>query len=109
MKIFPLLAALAFAGAANAAAPTDAEIAHIAYTAGELDIAAAKQALADKAKHDLEAKAAAEKAISMRESLGLVGKTFGLVKGKFSLVDMTTELQDLLQQQLDAALGKAKQ
>src|ERR1700750_767177 len=33
-------------GAAFAAAPTDPQIAHIAYTAGVIDIAAAKQALA---------------------------------------------------------------
>ena len=39
-------AALAFAGTAQAAGPTDPEIAHIAYTAGTIDIAAAKQALA---------------------------------------------------------------
>ncbi len=39
--------ALALAGAAWAAdAPTDPQIAHIAYTAGNIDIAAAKQALA---------------------------------------------------------------
>ena len=38
--------ALAFAGTAQAAGPTDPEIAHIAYTAGTIDIAAAKQALA---------------------------------------------------------------
>jgi virulence factor Mce-like protein len=56
-----------------------------------------------------EAKAAAEKAIAMRDKLGLVGKTFGLVKGKFSLVNKPKVLQDLLQEQLDAALGKAKQ
>lgn len=37
--------AFAFAGAAQAAGPTDPEIAHIAYTAGNIDIAAAKQAL----------------------------------------------------------------
>ena len=37
--------ALAIAGPASAAAPTDPQIAHIAYTAGDLDIAAAKQAL----------------------------------------------------------------
>jgi putative membrane protein len=36
-------------GAAQSAAPNDAQIAHIAYTAGQLDIAAAKQAL-DKSK-----------------------------------------------------------
>lgn len=40
-------AALAIAGTAIAAdAPNDAQIAHIAYTAGNIDIAAAKQALA---------------------------------------------------------------
>jgi len=43
--MLPFLAALAFAGAVQAAAPNDAEIAHIAWTGGELDIAAAKQAL----------------------------------------------------------------
>jgi len=32
--------------AENAAAPTDAQIAHIAYTAGQLDVEAGKQALA---------------------------------------------------------------
>ena len=43
-----LLAALGLivAGPAAAAGPSDAEIAHIAYTAGALDAAAAKQALA---------------------------------------------------------------
>jgi putative membrane protein len=40
-------AALAIAGTAVAAdAPNDAQIAHIAYTAGNIDVAAAKQALA---------------------------------------------------------------
>ncbi len=39
--------ALAIAGAATAASgPSDAQIAHIAYTAGNIDVAAAKQALA---------------------------------------------------------------
>jgi len=37
--------ALALAAPANAANPTDPQIAHIAYTAGNLDIAAGKQAL----------------------------------------------------------------
>jgi putative membrane protein len=47
-----LAAALGFAGAiaAPAAKPTDPQIAHIAYTAGQLDIEAAKQAL-DKSKN----------------------------------------------------------
>jgi putative membrane protein len=38
-------AALAIAAPVQAAGPTDPQIAHIAYTAGNLDIAAAKQAL----------------------------------------------------------------
>lgn len=37
--------ALAIAAPTQAAAPTDPQIAHIAYTAGSIDIAAAKQAL----------------------------------------------------------------
>jgi putative membrane protein len=44
---FGVAALLAFASPAMAAdAPTDPQIAHIAYTAGNIDIAAAKQALA---------------------------------------------------------------
>ena len=39
------VSALALSGAGSAAAPTDPQIAHIAYTAGNIDIAAAKQAL----------------------------------------------------------------
>lgn len=45
-----LAAALGVAGAIAAAKPTDPQIAHIAYTAGVLDIEAAKQAL-DKSKN----------------------------------------------------------
>lgn len=44
----PMMAALLLgaSGAASAAGPTDPQIAHIAYTAGNIDIAAGKQALA---------------------------------------------------------------
>src|SRR3954452_20646329 len=48
MYKFALIAAgatVGFAVPAAAAAPTDPQIAHIAYTAGNIDIAAAKQAL----------------------------------------------------------------
>jgi putative membrane protein len=53
IAIAAVTAALALGGAAIAAdtKPTDPQIAHIAYTAGELDIDAAKQALA-KSKND---------------------------------------------------------
>jgi putative membrane protein len=48
-KTFQISTAAAFllgaSGAAYAAAPTDPQIAHIAYTAGNIDIAAGKQAL----------------------------------------------------------------
>ena len=42
-------------GAALAAGPTDPQIAHIAYTAGVIDIAAAKQALAKTTNKDVKA------------------------------------------------------
>jgi len=42
-------------GAALAAGPTDPQIAHIAYTAGVIDIAAAKQALAKTSNKDVKA------------------------------------------------------
>jgi putative membrane protein len=46
MKQFAALAAaLALAAPARAQAPSDAQIAHIAYTAGEIDVAAGRQAL----------------------------------------------------------------
>lgn len=41
-----LAASLSTSAAAQSAAPTDAQIAHIAYTAGLIDVAAAQQALA---------------------------------------------------------------
>jgi putative membrane protein len=42
-------------GAAFAAGPTDPQIAHIAYTAGVIDVAAAKQALAKTSNKDVKA------------------------------------------------------
>lgn len=48
MKTFAALAGsalLAIAGPAGAQAPSDAQIAHIAYTAGQIDVAAGRQAL----------------------------------------------------------------
>jgi len=56
-RIIPIAAAIATAcviagaAAAPAAKPTDPQIAHIAYTAGQLDIEAGKQAL-DKSKNE---------------------------------------------------------
>jgi putative membrane protein len=46
---------LALSGAALAQKPSDPQIAHIAYTAGNIDIAAAKQALAKTSNKDVKA------------------------------------------------------
>ena len=46
LSLFSAAAVLALAAPAAAAGPTDPQIAHIAYTAGNIDIAAGKQALA---------------------------------------------------------------
>ena len=52
--LFTLLFAVGLTGAAVAAdAPTDPQIAHIAYTAGQIDIAAAEQAIAKSKNQDI--------------------------------------------------------
>jgi putative membrane protein len=68
---------LASAAAANpAAGPSDAEIAHITYTAGQIDIAAAKQALA-KSRSD-EVRSFAE--VMLRDHQAVEAKALDLVK-----------------------------
>ena len=65
------------AALAQAAKPDDAQIAHIAYTAGQIDIAAAKQALAkskDKAVRDFAAEMARDHAAVNDQALALVKK-----------------------------------
>ena len=80
---FKLIAAAALlvggAVAAQAVAdsgPTDAEIAHIAYTAGQIDIAAAKQALAKSS--NVEVRSFAE--TMLRDHQAVEGKALALVK-----------------------------
>ena len=53
--------ALAISAPAAAAGPTDPQIAHIAYTAGNIDIAAAKQAL--KTSHNTAVRAFAQEMV----------------------------------------------
>jgi len=68
---------LGASGAAHAAAPTDPQIAHIAYTAGNIDIAAAKQALArshNKAVRDFAAEMVRDHAAVNDQALALVKK-----------------------------------
>jgi putative membrane protein len=69
-------AALAFAAPAQAAAPTDPQIAHIAYTAGNLDIEAAKQAL--KMSHNATVRGFAQE--MLRDHQAVNEKALALVK-----------------------------
>ncbi len=77
-----LAAAIAFAAASLAApvladaGPSDAEIAHIAYTAGALDVAAAKQALAKS--HNKEVRSFAS--LMLRDHQAVNGQALALVK-----------------------------
>ena len=73
--IAPLSIALA-APAAAAAAPTDPQIAHIAYTAGVIDIAAGKQALAKS--HNKAVRGFAEEMV--RDHKAVNDKALALVK-----------------------------
>lgn len=70
-------AALIAASPAAAAAPTDPQIAHIAYTAGTIDIEAAKQALGkthNKAVHDFAAEMVRDHTAVNDKALALVKK-----------------------------------
>jgi putative membrane protein len=68
--------ALAISAPAAAAGPTDPQIAHIAYTAGNIDIAAAKQAL--KTSHNTAVRAFAQEMI--RDHQAVNDKALALVK-----------------------------
>jgi len=69
-------AALAIGAPAQAAAPTDPQIAHIAYTAGNLDVEAAKQAL--KMSHNAAVRAFAQEMVRDHEAVN--AKALALVK-----------------------------
>src|SRR3546814_6099027 len=83
----------------DAAGPTDAQIAHIAYTAGQLDVEAAKQAL-DKSR-DADVRAFAESMV--RDHAAVNDKALALVK-KLGVTpeanprseEHTSELQSLM-------------
>jgi putative membrane protein len=87
-------AALAFAVPAQAAGPTDPQIAHIAYTAGNLDVEAGKQAL--KISHNAAVRAFAEEMV--RDHSAVNDKALALVKK----LHVTPEANDT-----SAALTKA--
>ncbi|MBL8692021.1 MAG: DUF4142 domain-containing protein [Rhodospirillaceae bacterium] len=71
-----LAVALALAAPAMAQAPTDAQIAHIAYTAGQIDIDAGKQALAKSQNKDVRAFAE----VMVRDHAAVNDKALALVK-----------------------------
>jgi len=79
-QLIPLLATAALLSTAPAVAadvPTDPQIAHIAYTAGTIDIAAAKQALGkthNKAVHDFAAQMVRDHEAVNAKALALVKK-----------------------------------
>ena len=74
--LFGTAALLVLATPAAAAGPTDPQIAHIAYTAGNLDIAAAKQALARS--HNKAVRSFAQE--MMRDHKAVNAKALALVK-----------------------------
>jgi len=94
-------AALAFAGTAQAAGPTDPEIAHIAYTAGNIDIAAAKQALAKS--HNATVRAFASEMV--RDHQAVNDKALALLK-ELKVTPQDNATSDALSKQADATLKR---
>jgi putative membrane protein len=92
-------AALALAGTAIGAAsgPTDAEIAHIAYTAGVLDVAAGKQALAKS--HNAKVRAFAKTMVRDHEAVN--GQALALV-GKLKVTPAGNDTSKALSRQAEA-------
>jgi putative membrane protein len=76
IRIAAFLAGLALALPAYAQAPTDPQIAHIAYTAGQIDIDAGKQALAKSQNKDVRAFAE----VMVRDHTAVNEKALALVK-----------------------------
>ena len=94
-------AALAFASTAQAAGPTDPEIAHIAYTAGNIDIAAAKQALAKS--HNATVRAFASEMV--RDHQAVNDKALALLK-ELKVTPQDNATSDALSKQADATLKR---
>jgi putative membrane protein len=94
-------AILAMATPAVAAAPTDPQIAHIAYTAGIIDIAAGKQALARS--HNKAVREFAEEMV--RDHTAVNDKALALVK-KLHVTPEANPTSASLTKQADATLAK---
>ena len=104
---FALLSAAAFLGASTpvvaAGAPTDPQIAHIAYTAGNIDIAAAKQALARS--HNRVVRSFAQQMI--RDHKAVNAKALALVK-KLHVTPEANPTSAGLQKDANATLRRLK-
>jgi putative membrane protein len=100
---FALPAALLVMAAPAMAAdgPTDAQIAHIAYTAGAIDIAAGKQALARS--HNKEVRSFAQEMV--RDHQAVNDKALALVK-KLHVTPQDNATSDALSKQAKATLHK---
>jgi putative membrane protein len=94
-------ALLGFAGPAVAAAPTDPQIAHIAYTAGAIDIAAGKQALARS--HNKAIRSFAQEMV--RDHKAVNDKALALVK-KLHVTPEPNPTSASLSKQADATLKR---
>ena len=99
--LFGAAAVLTFATPALAAAPTDPQIAHIAYTAGNIDIAAGKQALAKS--HNKTVRAFAQEMV--RDHAAVNAKALALVK-KLHVTPEANPTSAALTKQADATLAK---
>jgi putative membrane protein len=89
------------APAVGAAAPTDPQIAHIAYTAGVIDIAAGKQALARS--HNKAVRAFAQEMV--RDHTAVNDKALALVK-KLHVTSEANPTSASLKKQADAMLAR---
>ncbi len=102
---FALLGAAAIVGvgmpASAAAGPTDPQIAHIAYTAGNIDIAAAKQALVKS--HNASIRVFAQEMVRDHEAVN--DKALALVK-KLKVTPASNATSEALSKQADAAMKR---
>jgi putative membrane protein len=101
LALFSTAALLAAAPAMAADTPTDPQIAHIAYTAGTIDIAAAKQALARS--HNKSVRAFAHEMV--RDHQAVNTKALALVK-KLHVTPEANATSASLKKQADATLAK---
>lgn len=101
LALFSAAAIVAAVPAAAADAPTDPQIAHIAYTAGNIDIAAGKQALAKS--HNAQVRSFAQQMV--RDHTAVNDKALALVK-KLHVTPAANPTSAALTKAADAELSK---